>query len=80
MTLKRNDFVYRYVLRRIQDRFSIQFQVGHVIEDSPEDQDWVAVWWNKYVGSREAVRKDMILLWSEQQPGPEISEYEDRGK
>lgn len=80
MTLKRNDFVFRYVLRCIRGKMMIQFQVGHVIEDSPEEQNWVAVWWNKYVGSREVVRKDTIQLWSEQQPDPGVGEYEDRGR
>lgn len=80
MTLKRHDFVFRYVHRCIRGVFSVEYQVGHVIEDSPEEQSMVAVWWNKYVGPREVVHKSTIRLWSEQQPDPGIGEYEDQGK
>lgn len=68
MTLKYNDFVYRWVYCYARGRMILKFQTGHVIYDSPEDKDSVAVWWNKYAGKKEAVRKNTLTVWSENDP------------
>lgn len=67
-SFKYNDYVFRWVVKLVSsptplldDKGRVQTetikQFGHVMDDSPEDQRGVAVWWEKYRGPREMVDK-----------------------